>query len=76
VELLAGENQSVWIAVAGEATIKAIKHCLAMGQSVTFLTFRDVAVSVVVTVCALKVGVFFCGTGQMFNGFFMAAGTG
>lgn len=62
--------------MAIEAAVKAIKHRLAMRQSVTLLTFGNIAVGIAMAESTLQRRVFLCRTGQMLDGFSVTASTG
>ena len=62
--------------MAGKATVKAIKHRLAVRQSVALLTFGNIAVGIAMAESTLQRRVFLCRTGQMLDGFSMTASTG
>lgn len=55
-----------------ETTIKPVKHCFAMGQTMTFLTLRNIPVGFGVAEGTLQCRVLFAGTSQFFGGFFVA----
>lgn len=62
--------------MAIEAAVKAIKHRLAMRQSVTLLTFGNIAVGIAMAESTLQRRVFLCRTGQMLDSFSVTASTG